>query len=133
MKFIFGEQFIRFVIVGLINTFNYYVLYLLLYHLVSLDYMFAHIIAFLFSMIGSFYLNSYFTYKVKPTLKKFLQFPLTYVVNITVTTFAIWLFVDVIGWSETLSPLLATVLAIPFTFVVSKFILTGNTKAKREE
>jgi putative flippase GtrA len=133
MKFIFSEQFIRFVIVGLINTFNYYVLYLLLYHLVSLDYMFAHIIAFLISMIGSFYLNSYFTYKVKPTLKKFFQFPLTYVVNITITTFAIWLFVDVIGWSETLSPLLATVLAIPFTFVVSKFILTGNTKAKREE
>jgi putative flippase GtrA len=133
MKFIFSEEFIRFVIVGLINTFNYYVLYLLLYHLVSLDYMFAHIIAFLISMIGSFYLNSYFTYKVKPTLKKFLQFPLTYAVNITVTTLAIWLFVDVLGWSETLSPLLATVLAIPFTFVVSKFILTGNTKAKREE
>jgi putative flippase GtrA len=133
MKLILSEQFIRFVIVGVINTFNYYVLYLLFYHLFDLNYMPAHIIAFLISMVGSFYLNSYFTYKVKPTVKKFLQFPLTYVVNITVTTFAIWLFVDVIGWSETLSPLLATVLAIPFTFVVSKFILTGNTNVKREE
>lgn len=133
MKFILNEQFIRFVIVGVINTLNYYVLYLLFYHLVGLNYMPAHIIAFLVSMIGSFYLNSYFTYKVKPTLKKFLQFPLTYVVNITVTTLAIWVFVDVLGWSETLSPLLATVLAIPFTFVVSKFILTGSTKVKREE
>jgi putative flippase GtrA len=133
MKLILSEQFIRFVIVGVINTFNYYVLYLLFYHLLDLNYMPAHIIAFLTSMIGSFYLNSYFTYKVKPTLKKFLQFPLTYVVNITVTTLAIWFFVDVLGWSETLSPLLATILAIPFTFVVSKFILTGNTKVKREE
>jgi putative flippase GtrA len=133
MKFILNEQFVRFVIVGVINTLNYYVLYLLFYHLAGLNYMSAHIIAFLISMIGSFYLNSYFTYKVKPTFKKFLQFPLTYVVNITVTTLAIWVFVDVLGWSESLSPLLATVLAIPFTFVVSKFILTGNNQVKREE
>lgn len=84
----------------------------------------AHIISFLISMVGSFYLNSYFTYKTKPTLKKFLQFPLTYVVNIGISTIALWVFVNLLSLDKNLSPLLSTVLAIPFTFAVSKIILT---------
>ncbi|WP_210366128.1 GtrA family protein [Bacillus sp. REN3] len=130
MAFFLSAQFWRFVIVGFINTLHYYILYLFFYHLIDFHYMAAHIISFLISMVGSFYLNSYFTYKVKPTLKKFLQFPLTYVVNISITTLAIWLFVDIMGWSENISPLLASGLAIPFTFVVSKLILTEGSRAK---
>jgi putative flippase GtrA len=122
--FFLTRQFWRFVIVGLINTFNYYVLYLLFFNLLSFYYMAAHIISFLISMVGSFYLNSYFTYKTKPTLKKFLQFPLTYVVNIGISTVALWVFVNLLSLDKNLSPLLSTVLAIPFTFAVSKIILT---------
>lgn len=128
MNFIFTKQFWRFVIVGFINTFNYYILYLFFFHIVFKNYMTAHILAFFISMIGSFYLNSYFTYKTKPTLKKFLQFPLTYVVNFTVTTLGIYILVDLLKFSENLSPLLASGLAIPFTFIVSKMILTRETK-----
>jgi putative flippase GtrA len=84
----------------------------------------AHVVSFLISMVGSFYLNSYFTYKIKPTLKKFLQFPLTYIINITVSSAAIYIFVVLLNLDENLSPLLASVLAIPFTFVISKLILT---------
>lgn len=122
--FFLTRQFWRFVIVGLINTFNYYVLYLLFFNLLSFYYMAAHIISFLISMVGSFYLNSYFTYKTRPTLKKFLQFPLTYVVNIGISTVALWVFVNLLSLDKNLSPLLSTVLAIPFTFAVSKIILT---------
>ena len=89
--------------------------------------MVAHILAFFISMIGSFYLNSYFTYKTKPTLKKFLQFPLTYVVNFTVTTLGIFILVDVLKLNENISPLLASGIAIPFTFIVSKMILARET------
>lgn len=84
----------------------------------------AHINSFLLSMIGSFYLNSYFTYKTRPTLKKFLQFPLTYIVNISITSVAMWVFVDLLTLNKNLAPLLATVLAIPFTYAISKIILT---------
>lgn len=128
LNFIFMKQFWRFVIVGFINTFNYYILYLLFFHIVFNQYMVAHILAFLISMIGSFYLNSYFTYKTKPTLKKFLQFPLTYVVNFTVTTLGIFILVDILRFNENLSPLLASGLAIPFTFIVSKMILARETE-----
>ena len=125
--FLLTAQFWRFVIVGFINTFNYYVLYLFFHNIFHLHYMAAHIVSFLISMVGSFYLNSYFTYKTKPTLKKFLQFPLTYVVNITVSSTAIYILVDLMKLDENISPLLASVLAIPFTFAISKIILTKGS------
>lgn len=121
--FIFSKQFWRFVVVGFTNTFNYYVLYLFFNHLLNMPYLGAHILAFLISMIGSFYLNSYFTYKTRPTLKKFLQFPLTYVVNFVVTTSGVFILVDILKLDENISPLLASVIAIPFTFIISKMIL----------
>jgi putative flippase GtrA len=122
--FFLRAQFWRFVIVGFLNTLNYYILYLLFFNLLGMHYMAAHIISFLLSMIGSFYMNSYFTYKTKPTIKKFLQFPLTYVVNIGVSSLAIWVFVDLLSLNENIAPLLATILAIPFTYGISKVILT---------
>ncbi|MFD1031843.1 GtrA family protein [Metaplanococcus flavidus] len=124
-------QIFRFVLVGLLNTANYYVLYLFFVHICSLPYMAAHISAFLISMVGSFYFNSYFTYKVKPTLKKFLQFPLTYVVNITVSSAALFLLVDLMNFNENISPLIAQGITIPATFFVSKKVLTHD-KAKGE-
>ncbi|MBX0316842.1 GtrA family protein [Planomicrobium glaciei] len=124
-------QIMRFVLVGFMNTANYYILYLIFIHLASLPYLISHLSAFLISMIGSFYLNSYFTYKVKPTLKKFLQYPLTYVVNISVSTLALILLVDILGLNENISPLIAQGITIPATFFVSKKVLT-NDNAKGE-
>ncbi|MBA4493055.1 GtrA family protein [Paenactinomyces guangxiensis] len=120
---IINNQIIRFVIVGALNTAIYYLLYLIFIHLIKLDYLISHILAFILSMIGSFFMNTHFTYKTKPTLKKFLQFPLTYVVNISVTTGSVYILVDLLGWDKNISPLVASLIAIPFTFIVSKKIL----------
>ncbi len=125
-----GQMF-RFVLVGFLNTANYYILYLFFMHILSLPYMAAHISAFLISMVGSFYFNSYFTYKVKPTLRKFLQFPLTYVVNISVSSAALFLLVDLMHLNENISPLIAQGITIPATFFVSKKVL-ANDKAEDE-
>ncbi|MCA1031289.1 GtrA family protein [Bacillus timonensis] len=120
------KQLIRFIITGFINTGNYYLLYLFFIHLIDLNYLIGHLLAFVISMVGSFFINSYFTYQTKPTLKKFFQFPLTYIVNITVTTVSIYILVDLMGLDENISPLLASVVAIPFTFIISKRILTRH-------
>jgi putative flippase GtrA len=124
-------QMFRFVLVGILNTANYYILYLLFIHVCSLPYLVSHFLAFLISMVGSFYFNSYFTYRVKPTLKKFLQFPLTYVVNITVSSSALFLLVDIMHLNENISPLIAQGITIPATFFVSKKVL-ANDKAQGE-
>ena len=122
--FLFEKQFWKFNMVGILNTVNYYILYMIFKEVFKMNYMNAHLLGFFISMIGSFYLNSYFTYRVKPTFKKFLKFPLTYVVNILVSTLAIYILVQLLSISDNIAPIIATIIAIPFTFVISKIILT---------
>ncbi|MFI6059931.1 GtrA family protein [Streptomyces sp. NPDC051286] len=114
-------QMIRFALVGAVNTGTYYGCYLAL--LTRLPYLAAHVIAFALSMTGSFLLNSYVTYRTRPTWRKFLLFPLTNVASFTVTTGGVWLLVDLAGFSSRYSPLVAAVAAIPITFVVSRAIM----------
>ncbi|MFG3497844.1 GtrA family protein [Streptomyces sp. NPDC047928] len=115
-------QIARFALVGVVNTATYYGLYLLLLA-VGLPYVAAHVIAFLLAMVGSFFLNSRFTYRTRPTWRKFLLFPLTNAANFVITTSGVYLLVDVAGFSSRYAPLIAAAAAIPITFVVSRTIM----------
>lgn len=115
---------VRFAMVGVINTATYYGPYLL-FQLV-LPYLAAHVIAFLLSMVGSFFLNCYFTFRAKPTLRKFLLFPLSTATNFVITTVGLYLLVQFFGLNERIAPLLAASLAIPFTFLATQLVLAGR-------
>jgi putative flippase GtrA len=78
---------IRFVAVGVVNTADYYAIFLLLDRVTW--YLLAHVVAFVGSSCGSFFLNCRFTYRVQPTWRKFFLFPLTVGVNFAVTTAAL--------------------------------------------
>ncbi|MFI8709266.1 GtrA family protein [Bacillus sp. NPDC077411] len=123
------KQIARFVLVGCMNTLNYWLLYLLFTHAFHFHTLTAHSIAFIVSMIGSFFMNTYFTYRTKVTLKKFFQFPLTYIVNFIITTISIYILVDVLNFNKDIAPLLSSVIAIPFTFAISKKILVTKKEA----
>ncbi|MGW4034340.1 GtrA family protein [Streptomyces sp. NPDC004838] len=114
-------QLFRFALVGVVNTGTYYGLYLIL--LTWLPYVAAHVIAFVLSMIGSFFLTSYFTYRTRPTWRKFFLFPLTNAANFVVTTTGVYLLVDVFDFGSRYAPLIAAAAAIPITFLVSRMIM----------
>ncbi|MFD3922683.1 GtrA family protein [Streptomyces sp. NPDC058595] len=114
-------QLIRFALVGVVNTGTYYACYLVL--LTWLPYVAAHVAAFALSMTGSFFLNSRFTYRTRPTWRKFLLFPLTNAANFTITTSAVYLLVDVLHLSSRYAPLIAAAAAVPITFAVSRTIM----------
>ncbi|MFG3529491.1 GtrA family protein [Streptomyces sp. NPDC047917] len=114
-------QMARFALVGVVNTGTYYGCYLVL--LTVLPYIAAHVIAFVLSMIGSFFLNSWFTYRTRPTWRKFLLFPLTNAANFVITTGGVYLLVGLAGFSSRYAPLVAAAAAIPITFVVSRTIM----------
>ncbi|MFE9094609.1 GtrA family protein [Streptomyces sp. NPDC007264] len=116
-----ARQMLVFAAVGVINTMTYYGLYLLF--LARLPYLAAHILAFAVSMTGSFFLNARFTYRTRPTWRKFLLFPLTNATNFVVTTAGVYAVVDVLHAGSRLAPLLASAAAIPVTFVVSRTIM----------
>ncbi|EKU50459.1 GtrA family protein [Staphylococcus massiliensis] len=116
-------EIIRFIIVGGLNTLNYYIVYLLLLHIFHIHYLVSHVTGFLVSFVISYYLNCYFVYKVKPTLKKFLAFPLTQVVNMGVQTGLIFIFVHYLHLNESIAPFAGLIITIPITYILSKFIL----------
>jgi putative flippase GtrA len=115
------RQILTFAAVGVVNTATYYVLYLLF--LTRLPYLAAHVLAFALSMVGSFFLNARFTYRIRPTWRKFLLFPLTNATNFVLTTAGVYVIVDVLHVGSRLAPLLASAAAIPVTFVVSRWIM----------
>ncbi|MEU6589012.1 GtrA family protein [Streptomyces sp. NPDC046881] len=121
------RQILTFAAVGVVNTAAYYCLYLLF--LTGLPYLAAHVLAFLLSMVGSFFLNARFTYRIRPTWRKFLLFPLTNVTNFLITTAGVYLIVDVLHAGSRFAPLLASAVAVPFTFLVSRWVMIPETIA----
>ncbi|TDM11905.1 GtrA family protein [Macrococcus lamae] len=121
-KFI-NHPFVKFIFVGLFNTVNYYIVYLLLLK-TGLPFMVSHISGFLWAFIISYLLNCYYVYQVKLTLKTLLQFPLTQVVNMGLQSILLYLFVKVLHISATLAPFPALLITVPVTYVLSKKILT---------
>ncbi|MGW2020243.1 GtrA family protein [Streptomyces sp. NPDC001927] len=119
-------QIVRFGLVGGINTGTFYGCYLLLHP--WMPYFAAYSIAFVLSMIGSFFLNTYFTYRTRPTWKKFALFPLTNVTNYLVQSVGLYALVTWAGMDDRIAPLVAAVVAIPFTYLLSKKILVPGGK-----
>ncbi|MFF4580922.1 GtrA family protein [Streptomyces sp. NPDC001389] len=120
-------QIFRFALVGGVNTGTFFGIYLLLHP--WMPYFAAYTLAFLLSMVGSFFMNTYFTYRTRPTWKKFLLFPLTNVTNYAIQSVGLYALVSWAGMDTRIAPLAAAVVAIPFTFLLSRRILIPGTGA----
>ncbi|HGL6167694.1 TPA: flippase GtxA [Staphylococcus aureus] len=119
-------EILKFIIVGGINTLNYYVVYLLLLKLLHIEYMISHITGFLVAFVISYYLNCYFVYRVKPTWRKFISFPITQIVNVSLQTVLLSVFVSWLNLPAEIAPFAGLVITIPITFVLSKWILKDS-------
>jgi putative flippase GtrA len=117
-------QMVRFGLVGVVNTATYYGMYLCF--LRWLPYLVAHVAAFALSTVGSFLLNCWFTYRTRPTWRKFLLFPLTTAANFVITTGGVYVFVDLLHTGDRAAPLMAAAVAVPITFALSRTIMLGQ-------
>lgn len=119
-------EILKFIIVGGINTLNYYVVYLLLLKLLHIEYMISHITGFIVAFVISYYLNCYFVYRVKPTWRKFISFPMTQIVNVSLQTVLLYVFVSWLNLPAEIAPFAGLIITIPITFVLSKWILKDS-------
>ncbi|HDP6019879.1 TPA: flippase GtxA [Staphylococcus aureus] len=119
-------EILKFIIVGGINTLNYYVVYLLLLKLLHIEYMISHITGFIVAFVISYYLNCYFVYRVKPTWRKFVSFPITQIVNVSLQTVLLYVFVSWLNLPAEIAPFAGLIITIPITFILSKWILKDS-------
>ena len=118
---------VKFGVVGVVNTGVYYGVYLLLR--LAMPYFAAHLLALGVAMVASFFLNCYWTFRTRPTWRKFALFPLTNAVNYLMITVGVVVLVEWVGIDSRIAPLVAAAAAIPVTFVLSRRVLTGRTRA----
>lgn len=123
---------VRFGIVGVIATALQYVVYLammpLLGHVVSESWSdhglvtVANTVAYAISFAFNFIASTRYTFKVKATAKRGAGFTLSHVVNYTMQTLLLNLFVG-LGLSKQLAMLPTLAVCIPVNFVLVRFFL----------
>lgn len=130
----FLMQFVKFGVVGVTNTLISYGLYtisLLLmkkYNIIpDYDYLIAQVIAFVLSVLWSFYWNNKMVFVVEEgrkrsvlpaLLKTYASYSFT---GLFLNTFLLMLWVDKLGISEFIAPLLNLIISVPINFIINKF------------
>ncbi len=136
------KQFLKFGMVGLSNTVLSYLLYIICIWIFqrnglfqNADYIAASVIAFLISVLWSFYWNNRFTFKqesdthrflIKSLLKSYASYSITglFLHNILLTVS-----VEIISIPKTIAYLLNLCVTIPLNFLLNKYwAFRDNTK-----
>ncbi len=132
-KFIALVEFVKFGIVGVSNTAVSYVIYLLVLFgcdkanfMVKYDYLIATVVSFILSVLWSFYWNKKFVFKLEGGLKTtLLALVKTYIsysfTGLFLSSVLAILWVEVLGISKMLAPILNLLISVPVNFLLNKF------------
>lgn len=124
-------QFIKFGIVGVSNTVVSYVINILVLFVmkpvnVSWDYFVGNIVAFLLSVLWSFYWNNKYVFTLeegksrsigKALLKTYISYGFT---GIILNNILSWIWVEVLGISKYIAPIINLVVSVPINFFMNK-------------
>jgi len=88
-------------------------------------YNMTFIAAYVLSMIISFFLNTFITFREKPTWNKFIRFPIGYIPNFVVQYLTVAVFVW-LGGSRAVAYVVAAVIGVPVTFLTMKYVVYKN-------
>lgn len=115
-------QFIKFGLVGVSNTLISLGIYYLMVWL-GCHYLLANIVGFIVSVINSFFWNSKFVFKEKEEnskVKSFVKMTCSYGSTFLLSNGLMILFIDIIGWSKYIAPILCLFVTIPLNFLLNK-------------
>lgn len=134
-------QFVKFGIVGLSNTVVFYVIYvvsLLIFEKYDLipgvDYLVAQIIAFILSVLWSFYWNNKYVFKQDENqerniwlalLKTYISYAFT---GLFLNSVLSILWVELLGIPKIIAPIMNLLVSVPINFFMNKFWAFGEGK-----
>ena len=109
---------------GVLNTLTTYVVYLLL--TVWMHYQVAYVIAYVFGIVFSYFLNAKFVFSVALSSRGLMLFPIVYLVQYLICFVAMFILVEKINLDYKVAPFIVTILTIPLTYRLSKWVLTNK-------
>lgn len=131
-------QFVKFAMVGLSNVIVSYGVYLVFFALFQIadilpdtDYLIAQLIGYVLSIFWSFYWNRKYVFAdgenvvpwYKALIKSFIAYSFTGVFLNSVLSF---LWVEIVGISKVIAPVINLVINVPVNFVMNKFWAFGK-------
>lgn len=119
------KQLALFTLSGGVSTSIMWGIYLLLN--LFLQFQVAYLIAYVLTIVVSYFLNALFVFKTPLSLRTFFQFPIIYLVQYVCSAILLGILVRV-GFAESYSPIIALVLLLPLTFWLSRIIMVKDVK-----
>ena len=115
-------QFIKFGIVGVSNT----AISMIVYYAVILInedwYLAGSVLGFVISVLNSYYWNSNYVFNMQQDrLRTLLRTFAAYSTNLLIGTVLLWVFVEKLGISAYIAPLLNLLITVPLNFLLNKF------------
>lgn len=128
------KQFIKFGIVGVINTFTSYAIVNTCFYAFHIHEQISNLIAFIISVLVSFTLNSIFVFKsknnsIKEMLYKLLKTYMSYATTgLILTAILIEIECNKLGISLYIASFMNLIITVPINFILNKFFAFGDKK-----
>lgn len=114
-----SREFLLFIIVGCINTFNG-VLFSLLWSLVIENANLAFTAGYITSLIIAYILNCFMIFKEKLNFMDLIKFAISYIPNFLIQNAIVFLFCGILYWDKAIAYIIAAVVGVPITFLCVK-------------
>lgn len=121
----FSKQFIIFVIIGFINTFNGTVFSYIYSSFLNANL--AFLPGYISGLLISYVLNSFITFKEKLSIKKLIKFAISSIPNFVIQ-YIVVIICSAIGLHKLFAYIMAAIVGVPVTFLLMKFFTFSNNK-----
>lgn len=120
------HKFLRFLLSGVVNTLLTWALYLVL--LLSFSYRLSYTVSYLVGIFISYFLNRFFVFQSHQGFRSVLALPLIYAIQYGLSMMVLWCWVEVLDFDPRIAPLVAIVLTVPVTYVLSKNVFSSRSR-----
>ena len=116
------KQFIKFGLIGLLNTFIDLIAYVFFTRVLFWHYLVAALLAFVIAATSSFILNSYWTFVIQDKLKeRYLKFFLVALGGLMWTELFLYILVDKFFWFDLWAKILIVLVVVNWNFFLQKY------------
>ncbi len=121
-----NNKFVKFLIVGCVNTLVSYLTFLSLLYVVNYDI--AYAVSYGTGILVSYFLNGKWTFQKSITFKGALTYPLVYIVQFSAGWLVLKYGVEGLSFTENQAYILSVIISIPIGFLASKLYFKAFDK-----